>query len=147
MFALSYVIRPIGGIVFGWVGDRSGRRRSLLLTVVAIGLANTALGLPPTYATVGVLAPVLLVIVRIVQGFFAGGEVGGAATVIAESASPDTRARYGAFTPMGTNGGFCAPPCSPRSNRASPPAAATVKTCGPSTRSSPKPRPVSPTTS
>jgi MHS family proline/betaine transporter-like MFS transporter len=106
VFALSYVIRPIGGIVFGWMGDRYGRRRSLLVTVVGIGLANTALGVLPTYATVGVLAPVLLVIVRIVQGFFAGGELGGAATVIAESAPADKRARYGAFTPMGTNGGF-----------------------------------------
>ncbi|GHH88317.1 MFS transporter [Streptomyces sulfonofaciens] len=106
VFALSYVVRPVGGIVFGWVGDRFGRKRALLVTVVGIGLANTAVGLLPTYATVGRLAPVLLLIVRIAQGFFAGGEVGGSATVIAEAAPPGKKARYGALTPMGTNAGF-----------------------------------------
>ncbi|MDQ0381195.1 MFS transporter [Amycolatopsis thermophila] len=106
VFALSYVVRPLGGIVFGWVGDRFGRRHALMVTVVGIGVANTAIGVLPTYAVAGVLAPVLLVVVRVAQGFFAGGEVGGAATVIAEAAPPGKRARYGAFTPMGTNGGF-----------------------------------------
>jgi MHS family proline/betaine transporter-like MFS transporter len=106
VFALSYVIRPIGGIVFGWIGDRFGRKRALLVTVVGIGLANTAVGILPTYAMAGVLAPLLLVVVRVGQGFFAGGEVGGAATVIAEAAPPGKKARYGAFVPMGTNGGF-----------------------------------------
>jgi MFS transporter, MHS family, proline/betaine transporter len=106
VFALSYVVRPIGGIFFGWIGDRYGRRRALLVTVLGIGAANTAIGILPTYAMVGVFAPILLVIVRIAQGFFAGGEVGGAATVISEAAPPGKKARYGAFTPMGTNGGF-----------------------------------------
>jgi MFS transporter, MHS family, proline/betaine transporter len=106
VFALSYVVRPIGGIFFGWVGDRYGRRRALLVTVLGIGAANTAIGILPTYAVAGVLAPTLLVIVRIAQGFFAGGEVGGAATVISEAAPAGKKARYGAFTPMGTNGGF-----------------------------------------
>ncbi|MCI2415828.1 MFS transporter [Saccharopolyspora sp. K220] len=106
VFALSYIIRPVGGIVFGWIGDQFGRRRALLITVVGIGLANTAVGLLPTYAVAGVLAPLLLVVVRIAQGFFAGGEVGGAATVIAEAAPGDRKARYGAFVPMGTNAGF-----------------------------------------
>src|SRR5262245_4413537 len=106
VFALSYGVRPIGGIFFGWIGDHFGRKRALLVTVIGIGAANFALGILPTYAMAGVLAPVLLVIVRIVQGFFAGGEVGGAATVISEAAPPGKKARYGAFTPMGTNGGF-----------------------------------------
>src|SRR5215470_1454773 len=106
VFALSYVVRPIGGIFFGWVGDRYGRKRALVVTVIGIGAANTALGILPTYAMVGVFAPILLVLVRITQGFFAGGEVGGAATVISEAAPPGKKARYGAFTPMGTNGGF-----------------------------------------
>ncbi|AOW91757.1 hypothetical protein BFN03_01110 [Rhodococcus sp. WMMA185] len=106
VFAVSYVVRPIGGVFFGWVGDQYGRRRALLVTVIGIGLANTAIGLLPTYAVAGVLAPILLVCIRFLQGFFAGGEVGGAATVIAEAAPPGQRARYGAFTPMGTNGGF-----------------------------------------
>lgn len=106
VFALSYVVRPLGGIVFGWVGDRFGRRKALLITIIGIGLANTAVGLLPTYSLVGILAPILLLIVRLAQGFFAGGEVGGAATVISENAPAGKRARYGAFIPMGTNGGF-----------------------------------------
>jgi MFS transporter, MHS family, proline/betaine transporter len=106
VFALSYVVRPLGGIVFGWVGDRYGRRKALLITIIGIGLANTAVGLLPTYSLVGILAPILLLIVRLAQGFFAGGEVGGAATVISENAPAGKRARYGAFIPMGTNGGF-----------------------------------------
>jgi MHS family proline/betaine transporter-like MFS transporter len=106
LFALSYVIRPLGGIYFGWVGDRFGRKRALLVTIVGIGLASTIIGLLPTYASVGVLAPVLLFVVRIAQGFFAGGEVGGAATVIAEAAPNGRKSRYAAFVPMGTNGGF-----------------------------------------
>ncbi|WP_422934550.1 MFS transporter [Sinomonas sp. P47F7] len=106
VFALSYVIRPLGGIVFGWVGDRYGRRKALLITIIGIGLANTAVGLLPTYSLVGLLAPALLLVVRLAQGFFAGGEVGGAATVIAENAPAGKRARYGAWVPMGTNGGF-----------------------------------------
>lgn len=106
VFALSYVVRPLGGIVFGWVGDRFGRRKALLITIIGIGLANTAVGLLPTYSLVGILAPILLLVVRLAQGFFAGGEVGGAATVISENAPTGKRARYGAFIPMGTNGGF-----------------------------------------
>jgi MFS transporter, MHS family, proline/betaine transporter len=106
VFAVSYLARPVGGVFFGWIGDRYGRRRALLITVVGIGVANAAIGVLPTYATVGVVAPILLVVVRIAQGFFAGGEVGGAATMISESAPPERKARYGAFTPMGINSGF-----------------------------------------
>ncbi|SNT48883.1 MFS transporter [Rhodococcoides kyotonense] len=106
LFALSYVIRPLGGIYFGWMGDKYGRRRALMVTIIGIGIASTAIGLLPTYATVGVFAPILLFIVRVAQGFFAGGEVGGAATVIAEAAPRGQKSRYAAFVPMGTNGGF-----------------------------------------
>jgi MFS transporter, MHS family, proline/betaine transporter len=106
VFAVSYLARPIGGVFFGWVGDRYGRRRALLITIVGIGAANGVIGVLPTYATLGVVAPVLLVVVRIAQGFFAGGEVGGAATMISEAAPPERKARYGAFTPMGINSGF-----------------------------------------
>jgi MHS family proline/betaine transporter-like MFS transporter len=106
LFALSYVIRPLGGIYFGWVGDRFGRKRALLVTIIGIGVASTAIGLLPTYATAGILAPILLFVVRIAQGFFAGGEVGGAATVISEAAPRGRKSRYAAFVPMGTNGGF-----------------------------------------
>ncbi|MET0451199.1 MAG: MFS transporter [Mycobacterium sp.] len=106
VFAMSYVVRPVGGVFFGWLGDRYGRRRALLATVVGIGVANAAMGVLPTYATVGVVAPTLLVVVRVAQGFFAGGEVGGAATMISEGAPSGRKARYGAFVPMGINSGF-----------------------------------------
>lgn len=106
VFALAYVIRPLGGIAFGHFGDRYGRRAALLTTVAGIGLANCAIGVLPTYAAAGIAAPVLLVVVRCLQGFFAGGEVGGAATVISEAAPADKKGRWGAFTPMGTNAGF-----------------------------------------
>lgn len=106
VFALSYVIRPVGGVVFGWVGDRYGRRHALLITILGVGVATTAVGLLPTHASVGVFAPVLLFIARLCQGFFAGGEVGGAATVISENAPAGKRTSYGAFVPMGTNGGY-----------------------------------------
>lgn len=106
VFALAYVIRPLGGIAFGHVGDRFGRRTALLVTVVGIGLANTAVGLLPTFAAAGVAATLLLVLVRCAQGFFAGGEVGGAATIISEAAPPGRKGKWSAFTPMGTNAGF-----------------------------------------
>ncbi|MDI9897459.1 MFS transporter [Rhodococcus sp. IEGM 1381] len=106
VFALAYVVRPLGGIFFGHIGDKYGRRKALMITIIGIGLANTAIGLLPTHATIGILAPTLLILVRVIQGFFAGGEVGGAATVIAEAAPPGKKAAFGAFVPMGTNGGF-----------------------------------------
>ncbi|MEV4600103.1 MFS transporter [Amycolatopsis sp. NPDC049253] len=106
VFALAYVIRPLGGIAFGHIGDRFGRRTALLVTVVGIGLANTAVGLLPTFAAAGVAAPLLLVLVRCAQGFFAGGEVGGAATIISEAAPAGRKGKWSAFTPMGTNAGF-----------------------------------------
>lgn len=106
VFALSYVIRPVGGIVFGWVGDRLGRRQALLITILGVGVATTLVGVLPTYASIGLLAPILLFLVRLAQGFFAGGELGGAATVISENAPAGKRTRYGAYVPMGTNGGY-----------------------------------------
>ncbi|MDQ4212910.1 MFS transporter [Microbacterium capsulatum] len=106
VFAGAYVVRPFGGIFFGRVGDRRGRRAALVATVVMTGTCSVLMGLLPTYATIGVLAPVLLVIVRALQGFAAGGEVGGAMTYIIESAPAHRRAFFGAFTPIGTNLGF-----------------------------------------
>lgn len=106
VFALSYVIRPVGGIVFGAVGDRVGRRTALLVTIVGVGAATTLVGLLPTYATVGLWAPAMLFVVRLAQGFFAGGEMGGAATVISEFAPARKRARFGAYVPIGCNAGY-----------------------------------------
>ncbi|MFI1234458.1 MFS transporter [Nocardia salmonicida] len=106
VFGVAYVARPLGGIFFGRLGDRRGRRSALVLTVVSMGVACGILGLLPTHSAVGVLAPILLVLVRLAQGFSAGGEVGGAATYIAESAPPRKRGFFGSFTPVGSTLGF-----------------------------------------
>ncbi|MGV9798246.1 MFS transporter [Mycobacterium sp. NPDC003449] len=106
VFALSYVIRPVGGIVFGAVGDRLGRKRALLITILGVGAATSLVGVLPTYATVGLWAPAMLFVVRLAQGFFAGGEMGGAATVISEFAPADKRSRFGAYVPIGCNAGY-----------------------------------------
>ncbi|MEU1982083.1 MFS transporter [Nocardia sp. NPDC019395] len=106
VFGVAYVARPLGGIFFGRLGDRRGRRHSLVITVVSMGVACGILGLLPTHSAVGFIAPVLLVLVRLAQGFSAGGEVGGAATYIAESAPPKRRGFFGSFTPVGSTLGF-----------------------------------------
>lgn len=106
VFGVAYIARPLGGIFFGRLGDRRGRRSALVITVVCMGIACGVLGLLPTHSSVGVLAPVLLVLIRLAQGFSAGGEIGGAATYIAESAPPNRRGFFGSFTPIGSTLGF-----------------------------------------
>ncbi|MCK8675426.1 MFS transporter [Rhodococcus sp. HM1] len=106
VFGTAYLIRPLGGVVFGHLGDRLGRKKALLATLVCMGLGSTLMGLLPTPAQIGVWATVLLVLVRLLQGFSAGGEVGGSATFISESAPSRLKAFYGSFTPMGSTGGF-----------------------------------------
>jgi MHS family proline/betaine transporter-like MFS transporter len=90
VFAAAFFVRPLGGIFFGPLGDRIGRQRVLATVIILMSLATFAIGLLPTYATIGVLAPILLVVARLVQGFSAGGEFGGGATFLAEY-SPDDR--------------------------------------------------------
>lgn len=106
VFGVAYVARPLGGIFFGRLGDRRGRRSALVITVVCMGIACGILGLLPTHSSVGILAPILLVVIRLAQGFSAGGEIGGAATYIAESAPPNRRGFFGSFTPIGSTLGF-----------------------------------------
>lgn len=106
VFGTAYLIRPLGGIVFGHIGDRFGRKKALMATLICMGIGSTAMGLLPTPAQIGIWATVLLVIVRLLQGFSAGGEVGGSATFISESAPAHRKATYGAFTPLGSTGGF-----------------------------------------
>ncbi|NKQ54302.1 MHS family MFS transporter [Amycolatopsis sp. K13G38] len=105
-FTIGYVVRPIGGWFFGRMGDRRGRSKALVVTVVAMGVCTTAIGLLPSYATIGILAPIALLALRIVQGFCAGGEAAGAASYAAESAPPGRRGLYTSLTPMGTTGGY-----------------------------------------
>ncbi|WP_334000870.1 MFS transporter [Burkholderia gladioli] len=101
IFGSAFLMRPIGGIVLGRLGDRVGRRAVLLVTVLGMGIATAAVGLLPTAAAAGVAAPVALLLARLAQGFFSGAEVTGAATYLAESAPRGRRGFYGAFTPVG----------------------------------------------
>lgn len=91
VFALSFFIRPLGGMFFGPLADRIGRRNTLLVVLTVMAGSTFAIGLLPTYAAIGVAAPILLVLVRCIQGFSAGGEVGTVATFIAEYAEPKKR--------------------------------------------------------
>lgn len=90
-FAVGFIARPIGGVVISHIGDRYGRRPALVLTIALMGLATVGIGLLPTAATLGVWAPVMLVLLRILQGFGAGAELAGAMTVVAEFAPPKRR--------------------------------------------------------
>jgi MFS transporter, MHS family, proline/betaine transporter len=106
VFAVSFLIRPIGGLVWGPLGDRLGRQRVLAATILLMAGATFCVGLLPTYATIGVWAPILLIALRVVQGFSTGGEYGGAATFMAEYAPDRKRGFYGSFLEFGTIAGF-----------------------------------------
>ncbi|MGP4044105.1 MFS transporter [Streptomyces sp. 2A115] len=106
VFATGLVVRPVGGVFFGWLGDRWGRRKALVSSVLCMGVASSLTGLLPTYSQIGVAAAVLLLLARVVQGISTGGESVGAYTYIYESAPPERRAFLGAVTPIGSNLGF-----------------------------------------
>lgn len=98
--ATGYLGRPLGGIIFGHFGDRLGRKRMLILTMTLMGVASTLIGLLPTYAQVGVIAPIALVLLRVLQGIAVGGEWGGAVLISAEHA-PRRRGLWASFTNAG----------------------------------------------
>ncbi|MFI9027825.1 MFS transporter [Streptomyces sp. NPDC053560] len=100
-FAAGYVARPLGGIVFGHFGDRLGRKSMMLATMVLMGVGSFLIGLLPTYDTIGVWAPVLLVLLRVVQGIAIGGEWGGATLMVAEHADGRPRGRWTSLTQLG----------------------------------------------
>jgi MFS transporter, MHS family, proline/betaine transporter len=106
VFAVSFVFRPLGGLVLGPLGDRLGRRRVLAITIVLMAGSTFLVGVLPSYDAIGVWAPVLLVVLRMVQGFSAGGEYGGAATFMAEYAPARKRGFLGSFLEFGTLAGF-----------------------------------------
>ncbi|MFE7708387.1 MFS transporter [Streptomyces sp. NPDC057486] len=101
-FGVGFAARPIGALVFGWLGDRMGRKPTLLITVVMIGMATGLLGVLPGYATIGIAAPLLLVLLRLVQGIAVGGEWGGAVTLAVEHAPPEKRSWYAALPQVGS---------------------------------------------
>jgi metabolite-proton symporter len=98
---VSFVARPIGGVVAGHFGDRYGRKAVLVATLLTMGVATVGVGLLPSYATIGVAAPILLVALRLLQGLSAGGEWGGAALMAVEHAPPGRRGWYGSFPQIG----------------------------------------------
>ncbi len=100
-FAVGFLARPIGGILFGHYGDRVGRKKTLVFALMMMGIATTLIGLLPSYATAGVLAPVMLIVLRFVQGLAVGGQWGGAMLLVTENAPPNRRGFYGAFAQAG----------------------------------------------
>lgn len=106
VFAAGFLMRPIGGALFGYIGDKISRRRTLLLSVICMAASTTALGLLPTYAQVGIIAPILIVIVRLIQGLSVGGEFSGSVTYVAESAPLSKRGLFTSFSNVGGNIGM-----------------------------------------
>ncbi|MFT4021263.1 MAG: MFS transporter, partial [Acinetobacter sp.] len=93
-FGVGFLFRPLGGVVFGHFGDKLGRKKMLFLTVFLMGIATIAIGLLPNFAQIGWWAPILLVILRAIQGFAVGGEWGGAALMAVENAPEHKKALY-----------------------------------------------------
>lgn len=100
-FGVGFLFRPVGGLVFGHFGDRLGRKKLLVIAMVMMGLATTLIGLLPSYATIGAAAPVLLVLLRCVQGIAIGGQYGGAVLLVTENAPAHRRGFYGSFAQIG----------------------------------------------
>ena len=90
-FGLGFIVRPLGALVFGWFGDRTGRKTTFLVTITLMGVATVAIGLLPDYGQIGLAAPILLLLMRVLQGFALGGEYGGAAIYVAEHSPPKKR--------------------------------------------------------
>ncbi|WP_414448263.1 MFS transporter [Burkholderia sp. 22PA0099] len=106
-FAVGFIARPFGGIVAGHLGDRIGRKFVLVATLLAMGISTAVIGLVPSFGQIGMLAPVLLIALRVVQGLAVGGEWGGAALIAVEHAPQGKRGLYGSFPQMGLPAGLC----------------------------------------
>ena len=105
-FGVGFVVRPLGGILFGNMGDRIGRRETLIVTTLLMGVSTGIIGLLPTYASIGLWAPILLTLMRVCQGLGAGAEFGGASTLLAEHAPKERRGFYGSFSQLGVQLGL-----------------------------------------
>nr|MEA2797969.1 hypothetical protein [Phenylobacterium sp.] len=104
-FAVGFIARPVGGVIFGHFGDRLGRKKALVTALLMMGLATTAIGLLPSYASIGIAAPLLLILLRFVQGLAVGGQWGGAVLLAVENAPPQQRGFFGSFAQMGVPAG------------------------------------------
>ncbi|WP_300974460.1 MFS transporter [Sphingomonas sp. LHG3406-1] len=105
-FGAGFGVRPLGALLFGWFGDKVGRKYTFLVTITLMGGATAAIGALPTYAAAGLAAPVLLVLLRLLQGLALGGEYGGAAIYVAEHAPPGKRGQYTSWIQVSVVGGF-----------------------------------------
>ena len=101
IFGIGFFARPVGGIIFGHLGDRIGRKKTLVIALLLIGISSTLIGLLPTYAMIGVTAPILLTLLRFAQGVAIGGQWGGAMLLVTESAPHDKRGYYGDYDQAG----------------------------------------------
>jgi len=106
VFAIGFVARPFGGVIFGWFGDRYGRRRALSLSVLLMAFSTGAIGLMPTFEHIGIWAPILLILVRIIQGLSIGGEFGGAITYMVEHSPGNRRGIVGSMAMLSLVIGF-----------------------------------------
>ncbi|KQU41135.1 MFS transporter [Rhodococcus sp. Leaf258] len=104
-FGVGFLARPLGGVVFGHYGDRLGRKKMLVLSLVGMGVATFLMGLLPSYASIGIAAPILLTLLRLLQGFAVGGEWGGATLMAVEHAPKNRKGFYGSFSQMGAPAG------------------------------------------
>ncbi|WP_323702988.1 MFS transporter [Mammaliicoccus sp. Dog046] len=107
-FAIAFLLRPVGGIVFGKIGDKLGRKVVLTFTIIMMAISTLIIGLLPTYDQIGIWAPILLLLARILQGFSVGGEYAGAMVYIAESSPDNKRIRLGSGLEIGTLSGYIA---------------------------------------
>jgi len=105
-FAVGFAFRPVGAVLFGFLGDRLGRKYTFLVTVTLMGIATAGVGFIPTVDTIGIMAPIIVIVLRIIQGLALGGEYGGAAIYVAEHAPPERRGFYTSFIQASVAGGF-----------------------------------------
>jgi MFS transporter, MHS family, shikimate and dehydroshikimate transport protein len=108
-YAAGFIARPIGGLLFGHIGDRFGRKSALVTTLLIVGIATFVIGLMPTYGTIGIAAPLILVFIRLLHGFGIGGEQGNAILICCEHAPAERRGFFGSWVMLGAPGGFVIP--------------------------------------
>ena len=108
-FSAGFAVRPFGALVFGRIGDMVGRKHTFLVTMIIIGLSTFAVGILPSYKSIGIASPIILVSLRLLQGLAIGGEYGGATTYVAEYAPPRRRGLYTGFIQITASAGVITP--------------------------------------